>query len=96
MTDRRDRYGEPEQPAGPIPPKPHDPRCRNGWLRGGDAPAPCPTCKPWLAACRNCGKSKKLCEFERRAVGVCCPECPHNPPVTNSRRRRSKTKEASG
>lgn len=91
---RRDRYGEPA--VEPVPQATeHDPRCRNGWLELGDNPLPCPTCRPWLVACSTCGKSRKLCEFERGKVGRCCPDCPHIPPVTKTRRKRIKTQETS-
>lgn len=92
---RRDRYGEPVQPAPPATTE-HDPRCRNGTLGFDDdrRPIPCPTCKPWLVACSTCGKSRTLCEFERSSQGRCCPDCPHIPPVTKTRRKRTKTQEA--
>jgi hypothetical protein len=48
------RYGDPDPEPGadelPAQPKPHDPRCRRGWLnRNGDQPVPCLVCKPHLA-----------------------------------------------
>jgi hypothetical protein len=88
VTERRDRYGEPAQPNTPPPPPAHDPRCVNGWIPAGDMQAPCPVCKPWLAACPNCGKSRTRCEFDRSSHGRCCPACPHNPP----RRRKETTR----
>lgn len=84
---RRDRYGEPVQPMTQATTV-HDDRCVNGWLDRSDNPIPCPDCKPWLVACSNCGKSRKLCEFERGKLGRCCPDCPHIPPVTKTRRKR--------
>lgn len=95
---RRDRYGEPV-PAVPVPlaTVEHDPRCQNGWLGYDDdvLPIPCPTCKPWLVACTNCGTGRKRCEFDRSNMqGRCCPECPHIPPVTKTRRKRIQTQEA--
>lgn len=93
---RRDRYGEPEPPPPPADVE-HDPRCRNGYLGQDDEDHPifCPTCKPWLAACANCGTSRKQCEFDRANMrGRCCPECPHIPPVTKTRRKRIQTQES--
>lgn len=91
---RRDRYGEPVQPPPPATVE-HDDRCVNGWLARGDNPIPCPDCKPWLVACSTCGKSRTLCEFERSSQGRCCPDCPHIPPATKTRRKRIRTQEAS-
>lgn len=91
---RRDRYGDPEEPTPPPTAPEHDPRCVNGWLARGDNPVPCPTCKPWLAACPNCGTNRKTCEFDRSNMqGRCCPQCPHIPPVTKTRRKRIQTQE---
>lgn len=45
----RDRYGEVVDLDAPAR-KPHDPRCRNGWI-GDDEdgrPIPCRQCKPHL------------------------------------------------
>jgi hypothetical protein len=94
---RRDRYGEPAADPVPAATVDHDPRCRNGYLGEDDNghPIPCPGCKPWLVACPTCGTSTKRCEFDRGQMrGRCCPDCPHVPPVTKTRRKRIKTQEA--
>lgn len=92
MTER-DRFGEPVVPV-PEATVEHDPRCRNGWLAGGDNPAPCPTCKPWLAACTNCGTARSRCEFDRGQMrGRCCPQCPHIPPTRKSRRKAAADRQ---
>lgn len=96
---RRDRYGEPA-PAEPVPTATvdHDPSCRNGYLGEDDNghPIPCPDCKPWLVACPTCGVAPNRCEFDRGQMrGRCCPDCPHIPPVTKTRRKRIKTQETS-
>lgn len=46
-----DRTGEPIEPDADEPPmpKPHDPRCRKGWINpDADHPQPCLVCKPHL------------------------------------------------
>lgn len=94
MTNERDRFGEPVTPE-PLAPVPHDPRCRNGWLPGGDNPAPCPSCKPWLAACPICGTAPFRCELDRSQLrGRCCPQCPHIPPTRKTRRTANNDQEA--
>lgn len=92
----RDRFGELVDEQAETVAVDHDPRCVNGWLGDGDSPLPCPTCKPWLAACSTCGTSRKRCEFDRAKLrGRCCPSCPHTPPVSTHRRlRRGKPQEA--
>lgn len=44
--DRTGEEIEPEDDSLPAP-KPHDPRCRKGWL-DRDAAVPCLVCKPHL------------------------------------------------
>ena len=46
-----DRTGEVVEPEdeGPPTPKPHDPRCRKGWINpDAEHPTPCLVCKPHL------------------------------------------------
>lgn len=91
-----DRYGE--HTADQVPPATteHDPGCRNGWLDPDTEgrPVPCPTCKPWLAACPTCGIARSRCEFDRGLMrGRCCPQCPHIPPTRKT--RRTNDQEAS-
>lgn len=50
MTKRYDRTGEPYDEPGVAAPRPHEARCRSGWL-GEDAegrPVPCTVCRPHL------------------------------------------------
>lgn len=92
-----DRYGEPavdQVPEATV--QVHNSACVNGWLPldSEGRPAACPVCRPWLAACSTCGKAQNRCEFERSMVGRCCPQCPHTPPITKTRRKRIQTQEA--
>lgn len=91
----RDRFGEPFVQPAPLVVE-HDPACVNGWLPADEEGRPvlCAVCRPWLAACPTCGKAQSRCELERTLVGRCCPQCPHIPPVTKTRRQRIQTQEA--